>query len=69
MDLEVVKKMFEKSIHAMNNVDPTEIENEDNSIRTRPNPINPPTKSSVSKKANGNVSPKDSSSKQTCTIS
>jgi hypothetical protein len=32
--------MFEKSIHAMNNVNPTENDNEENSIRTHSNQVN-----------------------------
>jgi len=69
MDLEVVKKMFEKSIHAMNNVDPTENDNEENSIKSHPNQVNPSSRNGLGKKLNGNVSSKEHSSKPICTIS
>ncbi len=61
--------MFEKSIHAMNNVDPTENDNEENSIKTHSKEAKPPSRNGSVKKINGNVSSKDSSSKQSCTVS
>ncbi len=65
MDLEVVKKMFEKSIHAMNNVDPIENDNEETSIKTPSIEGHPPSRNGKTKKLNGNVSSKE----QSCTIS
>ncbi len=61
--------MFEKSIHAMNNIDPTEDDNEENSKKSRPNEVNPPSRNGVIKRLNGNVLSRDPSSKPTCTVS
>lgn len=69
MDLDVVRKLFEKSIHAMNNVDPTENDNEDSSIKTHATEANQSSRNGMAKKLNGSMSSKDSSSKQSCTIS
>jgi len=70
MDSEAVSKLFEKSIHAMNNIDPTENENEENSIKTRSNQANSTSsRNGLNKKLNGNISSKEQSSKTTCTIS
>lgn len=69
MDIGVVQKMFEKSIHAMNNVDPTDNDNEDSKIKTHTNEVNPSNRNGMTKKLNGNISSKDPSSKQSCTIS
>ncbi|CAF1561375.1 unnamed protein product [Rotaria sp. Silwood1] len=71
MNLEAVKKLFEKSIHAMNYIDPTENTNEDNSIEKYTNDINSTSSSrnGFNKKPNGNLSTKEQSSKTICTIS
>ena len=61
--------MFEKSIHAMNNVDPTENDNEETSKKTRPNEVNPASRNGVMKRPNGDLTSGDPSSKPTCTIS
>ncbi len=67
--MQIVQRIFEKTIHAMNNIDPIENDNEGNPIKTHSNEGNPPSRNGVVKKINGNVSSKDSSSKPTCTVS
>jgi len=61
--------MFEKSIHAMNNIDPTENDNEENTIKKHSIEGNPTVKNGGIKKLNGHLSSKDSSSKPTCSMS
>ena len=61
--------MFEKSIHAMNNIDPTENGNQANLTKTRSNETNPSSRNGLSKKLNGNLLSKERSSKTTCTMS
>jgi hypothetical protein len=57
--------MFEKSIHAMDNLGSTENSNEDNPIKTHSNEGNTSSRNGRTKKLNGNVSSKE----QSCTIS
>jgi hypothetical protein len=64
--------MFEKSIHAMNNVDPTDNNQEDNLTKSSPNEISSSSSTSrngFSRKSNGSVSSKGQSTKPTCTVS
>ncbi|CAF1119756.1 unnamed protein product [Adineta ricciae] len=74
MDLEAVKKMFEKCIQSMNNIDPTDNELQETSVKTRPNENSSPASSPLSsrngfnRKSNGNTAGKDRS-KPTCTLS
>ncbi|UJR10878.1 hypothetical protein I4U23_015065 [Adineta vaga] len=74
-DIEAVKKMFEKSIQSMNNIDPTDNNNEENPIKVHPTGTNAPTSSSslsrngFNRKSNGNTASKDPTTKSTCIIS
>jgi hypothetical protein len=61
--------MFEKSIHAMNNVGPTDNDNEENSIKKHSIEGNPTVRNGGIKKLNGKLSSKDPSSKSTCSMS
>ncbi|CAF2997562.1 unnamed protein product [Rotaria sp. Silwood2] len=71
MNLEAVKKLFEKSIHAMNYIDPIEDINQDNSIEKHTNDINSSSslRNGFNRKQNGNLSSKEQSSKTICIIS
>ncbi|CAF3004203.1 unnamed protein product [Rotaria socialis] len=73
MNLEAVKKLFEKSIVAMNYIDPTEDPNEENSTEKHANETNSSSSSSsrngFNKKQNGNLSSKEQSAKTICIIS
>jgi hypothetical protein len=57
--------MFEKSIHAMDNVGSMENSNEDNPVKTHSNEGNPASRNGRTKKLNGNASSKE----QSCTVS
>lgn len=73
---QAVKKMFEKSIQSMNNIDPADNEHPETSVKARPNESNssasspsPSTsRNGFNRKSNGNTAAKDRS-KPTCTVS
>ena len=65
----VVKKMFERTIHAMENIDSPEIPNDDHhSVKSHSNENSSNSRNGMSKKLNGNSTSKDSSGKS-CTVS
>ncbi|CAF1220541.1 unnamed protein product [Adineta steineri] len=69
-DFESVRKMFEKSIQSMNNIDPIDNNQEENSTKTHTNEVNSSaSRNGFNRKSNGSIPSKEQSTNTKCTLS